>query len=44
MGIISNLYNGEIFVAQERPDGLEYNGLAKQLEKEDTTFIMYIEE
>lgn len=36
MGIISKLYNGEIFVRQERPEGEEYNRLThKCVELED---------
>ena len=44
MGIISNLYNGEIFVAQERPDSQEYNDLAKQLEKLESEFLKDLSE
>ena len=33
MGIISSLYNGGIFVGQERPEGEEYNRLTRECEK-----------
>lgn len=36
MGIISKLYNGEIYVGQERPEGEEYNRLThKRVELEE---------
>ena len=39
MGIISNLYNGEIYVGQERPQGEEYNRLTCECEKLEADFI-----
>lgn len=39
MGIISNLYNGEIYVGQERPQGEEYNRLTRECEKLETDFL-----
>ena len=39
MGIISSLYNGEIFVGQERPQGEEYNRLTRECEKLEADFL-----
>ena len=39
MGIISSLYNGGIFVGQERPEGEEYNRLTRECEKLKADFL-----
>lgn len=39
MGIISSLYNGGIFVGQERPEGEEYNRLTHQCVELENGFL-----
>ena len=39
MGIISGMYNEEIFIAQERPDSREYADLTKMCMELEETFL-----
>lgn len=44
MGIINEMYNGDIFIAQERPNNQEYNDLTKKCVELEDEFLKDLSE